>query len=396
MRIRSASFLQLFLLTALLTAISFSQSLPDPVHHVSGAMPIDRSNVGQSQELSAERPEAGFTIAQPLAVGVETPGNTWQLLATIPGVIIHDIAFPTAKIGYAVGEQGQVWKTTNGGVSWVQQVLPSAGSDYFYGVDAVTSQKVIISGFYDSSSAYGVFRWTENGGRTWSSDMSPGPEWLQQVRFVKKLDGLMMPLAAAGSGATTATYTTDGGAGISDWDSAVANPSGAWFDPQFSLLANLHARASGINFCTSLTGGSGWSCGPSVDSVFDGPVFFSNDKFGVVGGGEISPNVEGWVHVTSNGGKTWSGRTLDGPWPIRSILFLNSKTGWAGGGNVYTNVGGMYFSTDGGNTWSVDVTTNSEMGSCADHAIPGGHHQVWCAGFNSSDGFLSVIYSTVY
>jgi hypothetical protein len=144
----------------------------------------------------------------------------------------------------------------------------------------------------------------------------------------------------------------------------------------YSFLNNLHARASGINFCTSLTGGSAWTCVPSVDSVFDGPVFFLNDKKGWVGGGEISPNVEGWMHVTTNGGETWSGRTLDGPWSIRSVLFLTS---------------------DGGNTWSVDVTTNSEMGSCADHSIGGGHHQIWCAGFSyTDDNFNSVIYSTQY
>jgi photosystem II stability/assembly factor-like uncharacterized protein len=115
-----------------------------------------------------------------------------------------------------------------------------------------------------------------------------------------------------------------------------------------------------------------------------------------VGGGEIAPNVEGWIHVTSDGGKTWSGRTLDGPWPIRSILFLDSKTGWAGGGNFYTNVGGIYLTSDGGNKWSVDETTNSEMGSCAEQAISGGHHQIWCAGFNSSNGIASVIYSRKY
>ncbi len=124
--------------------------------------------------------------------GLAAQGNTWKLLATLPGIIIHDISFPTAKIGYAVGELGQVWKTTDGGNSWVQQVLSERGSDYFYGVDAVTAKKVIISGFYDSSTAYGVFRWTEDGGNTWSSDMSPGPEWLQQVRFVKKQNGIML------------------------------------------------------------------------------------------------------------------------------------------------------------------------------------------------------------
>ena len=386
-------WLACFALFLFAASFSFSQDVAIPAHHVSGALPVG----APQNELSAERSAPQHSIMQPSGTGLAAQGNTWKLLATLPGIIIHDISFPTAEIGYAVGEQGQVWKTTDGGNHWVQQVLSGGGSDYFYGVDALSAKKVIISGFYDGSSAYGVFRWTENGGTTWTSDMTPGPEWLQQVRFVKGKDGIILPIAASGSNPeTTAEYTTNGGATLSDWNSAVANPSGAWFAPQFSLLTNLHARASGINFCTSLTGGSQWTCGNSVDSVFDGPVFFLNDKSGWVGGGEISPNVEGWLHATTNGGQTWSGRTMDGPWPIRSILFLTSKIGWAGGGNVYTDVGGMYFSTDGGNTWSVDVTTDSEMGSCAEHAISGGHHQIWCAGFSYNNGFNSVIYSTTY
>ncbi len=109
--------------------------------------------------------------------------------------------------------------------------------------------------------------------------MSPGPEWLQQVRFVKKQNAIILTLGpVAGDPDTLAEYTTDGGAGLSDWGSADANPDGGWFGPQFSFLNNLHARASGINFCTSLTGGSAWTCGPSVDSVFDGPVFSSMTK----------------------------------------------------------------------------------------------------------------------
>jgi photosystem II stability/assembly factor-like uncharacterized protein len=68
------------------------------------------------------------------------------------------------------------------------------------------------------------------------------------------------------------------------------------------------------------------------------------------GGGEISPKVGGWVHRTADGGKTWSGRTLDDPWPIREIRLVTPNIGGAAGGNIYSKVGGMYFSRNGGKT----------------------------------------------
>ena len=109
-----------------------------------------------------------------------------------------------------------------------------------------------------------------------------------------------------------------------------------------------HARASGITYCDSSNAGAAWTCGPPVDSVFDGPVFFDDETSGWVGGGEISPDVAGWVHRTTDGGATWSDRTLDTPWPIREILFVTPDMGWAAGGNIYSGAGGLYFSNDGG------------------------------------------------
>jgi photosystem II stability/assembly factor-like uncharacterized protein len=96
------------------------------------------------------------------------------------------------------------------------------------------------------------------------------------------------------------------------------------------------------------------------------------------------------VHVTTDGGATWSGRTLDAPWPIRDLHFLTSRMGWAAGGNVFSGVGGMYFSSDGGQTWSLDADTGAEISSCV-HLRRGTKVQVWCAGTTSS--FAGVIYS---
>ena len=376
----------------LIASLAPSQDAAGPVHHVSRAIPVG----APTHEYSAERPrEQALTIAHPPATNSTTATNNWQLLATLPQTILHDIAFPTAKIGYAAGEHGQVWKTTDGGSSWVQ-VLSAGENYYFYGVATLTASEVVISGFYDSSlTQYGVFRWSDDGGSTWTGDLSFGPQTLQRVRFIKGQDGLIMQ-EGGGNSPTNSEFTSNGGSAVSDWTNAVSNSDGGWFDPQFSFLTNLHVRASGINFCTSLTGGAQWTCKPSVDSVFDGPVFFLGDSRGWVGGGEIAPNVEGWIHLTTNSGRTWTGRILDGPWPIRSILFLNKDTGWATGGNFYTGVGGMYFSTDGGNTWAVDATTNAEMGSCAQHTVPRAH-QIWCAGFlGTEQNYSSVIYSTQF
>jgi len=368
-----------------LASIAAAQDSAIVVPHVSRTVPVQTA----TRVLSANRP---IMSANPEALPRENPAtipaNKWNLLATLPGAVIHDLVFVTSTTGYAAAEGGQVWKTSNGGRTW-SLALNLGYPYYFYGIAAVTSKQIAVTGFIDSSTQQaGVLRWTQDGGTTWSSDVIlSNSAWLQRVRFANANDGVILDLANG-----TAQYTTDGGATATDWTTVTNNPDGGWFGLQFSLLANTHARASGINFCTSLNGGGAWTCGPSVDSVFDGPVLFQGDTLGWVGGGEISPAVEGWVHITTNGGKTWSARTLDGPWPIRQFVFTTTKTGWAAGGNVYTGVGGIYYTSDGGNTWSVDVTTNAEMDACDKKPLKTGH-QVWCAGYNSS--LNGVIYSAV-
>lgn len=365
----------------LLATFAVAQDSLTSAPHVSRTVPVTTA----SQVLSAMRPTVPPNVgALPRLPSANLPTNNWQLLATLPGTVIHDLIFISPTVGYAAAEVGQVWKTTNSGKTWTE-VLNLGFPYYFYGVEAYGND-VVVSGFIDSANQQeGVIRWSHDGGQTWGSDIILSTTaWLQRVRYANFNDGLIFDLSGG-----TAQYTTDGGATASDWTTVINNPDGGWFGLQFSLLPNLHARASGINFCTSLNGGATWTCGPSVDSVFDGPVLFQGDSLGWVGGGEIAPNVEGWVHITIDGGKTWSGRTLDGPWPIRQFVFLNGKTGWATGGNLYTGVGGMYFTTDGGNTWSVDISTGAEMDACSVRPLKTGH-AVWCAGYNSS--LAGVIY----
>ena len=354
----------------------------DNVHQVSSRIPIQ----GNSREFAADRPMV--TSSTPIIESGDAKTNPWHLEATLPGAVIHDISFASTKVGYAAAELGQVWKTTNGGSSWTE-IMNLGFPYYWYGVKALSAKDVVISGFNDSNFE-GIIRWSHDGGTTWTSDIVlTTAGWSDRVRFASSLNGLVMDQLNLNA-ANAAHYTTDGGATASDWTADVPDPNGGWFGDQFSLLPNQHARASGITYCSSTNTGASWTCSPSIDSVFDGPVFFLNDTDGWVGGGEISPAVEGWLHRTSDGGTTWSGRVLDIGWPVREILFVSSKVGWAAGGNVYSGVGGMFFSSDGGQTWSLDVNTGAEMKSC-DYKMSSGSLQVWCAGFNAS--FNGVVYS---
>jgi hypothetical protein len=371
--------------TAMLCMIpiaAFAQTDNTTVRHVTDRVPVQ----GSGRELFADRPTQASSPQ--ISSAVDPKANRWKLQATLSGAVIHDISFPTAKIGYAAAEAGQVWKTTDGGAHW-KEVLNLSFPWYWYGVHAFNAKDVVISGFYDSSTFEGIIRWSHDGGATWTNDIvltSTG--WVQRARFANRKDGLIMDLVDRSS--NSSQYTTDGGAAAGDWTNVVSNPDGGWFGLEFSLLPNLHARASGINYCDSNNAGAVWTCGPSIDSVFDGETFFINDKAGWVSGGEISPKVEGWIHRTTDGGKTWSGRTLDGPWPIREIHFVTPKIGWAAGGNYSSNVGGMYFSRNGGKTWSLDVNTGAEMDAC-DSKHVGTKFQVWCAGYNGS--LSGVIYT---
>ncbi len=239
------------------------------VEHLSGNVPVQLRHVA----LTAERPVVPpVKAAQPLAVPA---AHNWQLLATLPGAVIHDISFASPLVGYAAAELGQVWKTTNGGQTWTE-VLNLGAPYYFYGVQALLDGSVVISGFYDSSTNFeGLIRWSKDGGQTWTGDQvvtTTGS--VQRVRFTYRNNGLIMDLVGGSSG-NTDQVTSDGGFKGSYWTTFVDNPSGGWFGLQYSYLNNFVARASGINFCTSDNGGGEWTCGPSVDSVFDGRCFFS-------------------------------------------------------------------------------------------------------------------------
>jgi photosystem II stability/assembly factor-like uncharacterized protein len=313
----------------------------------------------------------------------------WIPLQTVSGVV-KAISFVNPQVGYMSAELGVVYKTTNGGANW-STVLNLGFPYYWYGIHTFTPQKVLIAGF-NNSTGDGIMRWTFDGGTTWTNDIivAPAPlNWLMGLDFADSLHGL-----AVGSilSAGIVFITENGGLDTTDWTPVVADPTQGWFAGNFTMRPDGKYYITGISFCNSTDFGLSWARRASIDNVFDGGVSFPDDQHGWTGGGSISPTVEGWVHRTTDGGTTWSGRILSTPYPVRVVYFFDSQIGFAMGGEVNSGIGGIWESTNGGGDWTEAVTTGLEMSSIDWQRVSPDSIDIWSVGYTSSGGYHSVVY----
>jgi photosystem II stability/assembly factor-like uncharacterized protein len=312
---------------------------------------------------------------------------SWVLQST-SSAVFTDLSMSDAIHGFASAELGQVYRTTNG-TSWTP-VLNQGFPYYWYGVHAFDASTAVITGF-NNTSGEGIARWTHDGGVTWSAVVTIDPNgWLTINQFADRQHGVTTNI-----GGGTTFVTTNGGAGAGDWTEVLADPSGGWFAGNVTFLPqNLYVYLCGISFCRSVDGGLSYTCRPSIDPVFDGGVSFPDTTHGWTGGGQISAPVQGWVHRTTDGGQTWSGRILNPPYPIRVLLFFNESVGFAAGGNYFQSAGGIWSTTDGGTNWNLDLNTGVEMKGLDWARVSEDSVDVWCAG--SAPGVGRIYRTRIY
>jgi photosystem II stability/assembly factor-like uncharacterized protein len=313
-------------------------------------------------------------------------GFVWRLVGNFPNAVFIDLSFADDSVGYACAELGVLYKSTNSGENWTR-IMNLGFPYYWYGVHALSRQKVIVTGFNNTSGA-GIYRWSTDGGASWDSIVAlDTANWFSTVQFADSLHGIIV---AGWNGAIW--RTENGGRNPEDWSYVQLDPERGWFAGNFPFLPDLHSYLTGITFCHSRDAGVNWDVRHSIDAVFDGGVWFPDTVCGWTGGGQISEPVKGWVHRTTDAGATWSDRLIETPEPIRSVLFLNDTLGFIVGGNLYSGVGAIYSTVNGGDSWRLDTNTHAEMKGI--DAQPAGPDSIdiWCVGFNNS--FTGFIYKT--
>lgn len=219
-----------------------------------------------------------------------------------------------------VGGNGGIYRTTDGGLSWVSQVLPvvTGISKLYFRTSSV--------GFATGSG--GTILKTTNSGTTWNQKQSGTHRGLSSIYFLNSQLGWAC-------GVDTVTLTTDQGEtwstrsvpAIAHWDISFRNSQEGW-------VVGLYGSCF-----KSTDGGNIWSsASPPIAGRSLFGVCFPTASRGVVVGGEQ-------IALSTNAGSSWISVYNSGGQQLNSVSFADSLTGWVVGSYKIVKT------TNGGATW---------------------------------------------
>lgn len=325
---------------------------------------------------------------------------------------LHAVQFIDKDEGWAVGDDGAIWHSMNGGKAWERQKSGTRAS--LRSVHFQTPYSGWAVGRLDTpagGSSIGVLLKTSDGGLKWESvgtNVLPG---LHYVKFINETTGFV-----CGDGSDSFPSgmfsTSDGGR---TWR-LVAGPRGpGWRGADFNS-SGLHGILAGAWGKLGTLTDSGYKdseldplSGRTVHGVKLGPPtrqqgFLHATSFAVGDGGLVMASADGGVkwgfvnlglspaalancdfkcvavhnsHVwvagrpgsvvlhSADEGKTWDVQKTNLTGPVNGICFLDESTGWLVG-----EFGSISATTDGGKTWKLQQAGGQRAAMLFLHAHP--------------------------
>lgn len=267
-------------------------------------------------------------------------GGSWTPITNAPDTTKYGIHFATPLIGWSVGFNGFIIKTTDGGVSWFSQSNTSISNKTLYGVYAVDQNTVFVVG------NTGTVLKSTDGGATFAQ-VNLGSITSADYRAVRFTDANTGYVVGAKH---RIIRTTDGG---TTWTQLyeVSSTSRILWDIDFNSAGVGVAVGTDTVAFRSTDGGATWSSfilpggsGPGVKYAVD----FYGDNTVFSNGGR------GYLAKSTDAGATWQemGYRFSNN-TINDIAFADAMNGY-----VFGNSGFMGRTTDGGTTWSLMSVTN--------------------------------------
>ena len=248
----------------------------------------------------------------------------------------RDIFFINDSIGWSVGEAGELFKSTDGGLNWLKKNIDSKPS--LYSVFFIDDKKGWISGHE------GLFK-TIDGGENWSKTIETSN--LNNVYFFNKDTGVV-------SSSNSIYYTYNGGDSfireivvITEKDNYIKDIS--FPNQKYGWLAVLSNHPEHGKVYHTVDSGKTWDVQKSFTDDWVTSVSFTDTLNGWI---TLSTPMPGKykrkIYHTSDGGKTWlpqpNDYELDKFCDLEDICMIDTLNGWAVGGC-------SYYTKNGGQTW---------------------------------------------
>ena len=283
---------------------------------------------------------------------------TWQ---NLPDAVSNpnnqrfdDVYFLTDEMGWAAnGAFASVYKTSDGGMNWTEQLSESdlSGNFYFRAIEFLNADVGFLGTLSDA------FFWTQDGGDHWElvDNISPYPEAICGLNAVNN-----NTIYGCGAYFTPAYIIKSTDSGDSWTYIDMSSYATALVDISFineSVGYAAGRNADGALILKTTNGGADWveifNSNIPGEYVWKLQVLDSNTDviFGSVFSVQPFP---GKLIKSTNAGENWN--SFDAPeTDVQAIGFITENTGWMGG---YTT--GFYETQDGGQTWT-DLGVGSNL-----------------------------------
>jgi photosystem II stability/assembly factor-like uncharacterized protein len=334
--------------------------------------------------------------------------------------VLHAVQFIDREEGWAVGDEGVVWHTIDGGREWERQetlVRASLRSVHFLNpyVGWIAGRQELPGG-----GSAGVLLYTKDGGVKWNQLLADTLPGLNRIRFLNGREGFVLgdgseqyPTGLFRTGDSGRNWTPVKGARCPGWQAADFQDGqrGALVGP-WGRLAKLRDQALGTADVEALAGrtlhGVRLRDNRALAVGQGGAVLFSTTSGARWGFADLKLPADvragldfhdihwagnqvwvvgrpGSVLLHSHdGGASWELVPTKHALPLNGVFFLNEMQGWAVGA-----LGSILATSDGGKTWKVQQHGGSRAAVLFVHARPDGIPLDTAAILGGSDGYLA-------
>lgn len=265
--------------------------------------------------------------------------QSWVLQQSNTSARLNSVYFCNPEVGFAVGDNGTICCTTDGGANWVIQA-------------SGTSQNINAVYFFDGLTGFAVSNSellkTTDGGNNWLIQDTMTNAYLSTITFSGIDTGYVM-----GNGKMLKTI--DGGA---NWIK-LSSPGGFYVETSYATDGEtIYLGGESFISLKSSNGGIDWDLlsAPSSYGNIESIFFTNHDTGYFVGGGWAQGSTGSVFKKTTDGGISWTYPLQNINKWLLSIFFIDSTQGYMSSGD-----GSILKTINAGNNWTVlnsTVTTS--------------------------------------